>query len=167
MVFFEGNLWYAHCGPRHVCNFQLILMAVERQVSTFCQVRWIRILQCYLASQLRSSAYICNNRNLRSFSGWDIHDTVYSKELLISNKTNGYRDVIAVIDLSSFRRIPWEDYVPFFLVSFLDPDTKSPLSVDPRGVLKLATERAEVAGYKCFSGVEYEVRLDFFFQFHL
>lgn len=39
--------------------------------------------------------------------------------------------------------------------------------MDPRGVLKLATERAEVAGYKCFSGVEYEVRLDFFFQFHL
>ncbi|KIM48727.1 hypothetical protein M413DRAFT_437899 [Hebeloma cylindrosporum] len=88
--------------------------------------------------------------------GWDIHDTVYSKELLISNKANGYRDVIAVIDLSSFRRIPWEDHVPFFLVSFLDPDTKSPLSVDPRGVLKLAAERADAAGYKCFSGIEYE-----------
>lgn len=139
-------------------------MSVERQVPTLRQIRWIWILQCYLASQLRPSAYICNNRNLRSLSGWDIHDTVYSKELLISNKANGYRDVIAVIDLSSFRRIPWEDYVPFFLVSFLDPDTKSPLSVDPRGVLKLATERAEIAGYKCFSGVEYEVRLDLFFS---
>jgi len=88
--------------------------------------------------------------------GWDIHDSVYSKELLISNKTNGYRDIFAVIDLSSFRRIPWEHNVPFFLVSFLDPDTKEPISVDPRGVLKLATERAESAGYGCLSGVEYE-----------
>ncbi|KDR73647.1 hypothetical protein GALMADRAFT_251423 [Galerina marginata CBS 339.88] len=88
--------------------------------------------------------------------GWDIHDTVYSKELLISNKANGYRDVIAVIDLLTFRRIPWENNVPFFLVSFLDPDTKEPLSVDPRGVLKIASERAEKLGYECFSGVEYE-----------
>lgn len=90
-------------------------------------------------------------------SGWDIHDAVYSRELLISNKANGYRDVIAIIDLSSFRRIPWENNVPFFLVSFLDPDTKKPLCVDPRGVLKVATEKAAALGYEGFSGVEYEV----------
>ncbi|PPQ63260.1 hypothetical protein CVT24_006785 [Panaeolus cyanescens] len=88
--------------------------------------------------------------------GWDIHDTVYSKELLISNKSNGYRDVIAVIDLSSYRRIPWENNVPFFLLSFLDPETKAPLPVDPRGVLKLAAEKAQTFGYECLSGVEYE-----------
>lgn len=86
-----------------------------------------------------------------------MHDTVYSRELLISNKANGYRDVTAIIDLSTFRRIPWEQNVPFFLVSFLDPDTKNPLSVDPRGVLKLTTELASSMGYECFSGVEYEV----------
>ena len=84
---------------------------------------------------------------------------MYSKELLISNKANGYRDVTAVIDLSSFRRIPWENNVPFFLVSFLDPKTNEPLSVDPRGVLQVVTERAVQAGYDCFSGVEYEVRM--------
>lgn len=77
---------------------------------------------------------------------------------MISNKTNGYRDVIAVIDLSSYRRIPWENNVPFFLLSFLDPETKEPLPVDPRGVLKLATDKAKAAGYDCLSGVEYEVR---------
>ena len=84
---------------------------------------------------------------------------MYSKELLISNKSNGYRDVTAVIDLSSFRRIPWENNAPFFLVFFLDPETNWPLSVDPRGVLQVATERALQAGYYCFSGVEYEVRM--------
>ncbi|KAG6887064.1 hypothetical protein C0995_001947 [Termitomyces sp. Mi166 len=74
--------------------------------------------------------------------GWDIHDAVYTRELLISNKQNGYRDVIASIDLSTYRRIPWENNVPFFLVSFLDPDTKQPLSVDPRGITKIASESA-------------------------
>ncbi|KAJ7582961.1 hypothetical protein C8J56DRAFT_865313 [Mycena floridula] len=88
--------------------------------------------------------------------GWDIHDTVYSKELLISNKSNGYRDVIAVIDLSTYRRIPWEDNVPFFLVSFLDPETREPLVVDPRGILKITADRAKSFGRECFAGVEYE-----------
>ncbi|TFK63231.1 glutamine synthetase/guanido kinase [Pluteus cervinus] len=88
--------------------------------------------------------------------GWDIHDTVYSRELLISNKANGYRDLIASIDLSTYRRIPWENNVPFFLVSFLDPDTKQPLSVDPRGILKLIAERANGRGRQCYAGVEYE-----------
>lgn len=88
--------------------------------------------------------------------GWDIHDTVYSRELLISNKANGYRDILASIDLSSYRRIPWENDVPFFLVSFLDPDSKQPIVVDPRGILKITTERAADIGYECFAGVEYE-----------
>ncbi|KAG5634404.1 hypothetical protein H0H81_002100 [Sphagnurus paluster] len=88
--------------------------------------------------------------------GWDIHDAVYSRELMISNKQNGYRDLIASIDLSSYRRIPWENNVPFFLVSFLDPDTKEPLVVDPRGILKIATERAGKHSLQCYAGVEYE-----------
>jgi len=93
------------------------------------------------------------------YSGWDIHDAVYSQELLISNRANGYRDITAIIDLSTYRRIPWEDGVPFFLVSFFDPDSKQPLSVDPRGVLKTATEKASAKGRECISGVEYEVIL--------
>src|ERR1700733_12951037 len=50
-----------------------------------------------------------------SFSGWDIHDSVYSRELLISNRTNGYHDILATVDFSSYRRVPWENNVPFFL----------------------------------------------------
>jgi glutamine synthetase len=88
-----------------------------------------------------------------------MHDTVYSRELLISNKANGYRDIIASIDLSTYRRIPWENNVPFFLVSFLDPDTKEPLIVDPRGIMSITTERAAALGRHCFAGVEYEVSL--------
>ena len=92
------------------------------------------------------------------YSGWDIHDAVYSRELLISNKANGYKDIIASIDLSTYRRIPWEDYMPFFLVSFLDPDTKEPLCVCPRQTLRKASEQARLNGWECVAGVEYEVQ---------
>ena len=90
-------------------------------------------------------------------SGWDVHDVVYSRELLISNKANGYRDVIAEIDLSTYRRIPWEDNVPFFLVSFLDPDTRKPLPVCPRGVVSLVAKKAKDLGWTPMAGCEYEV----------
>jgi glutamine synthetase len=92
-------------------------------------------------------------------SGWDIHDVTYSRELLISNKANGYRDIIAKVDLSTYRRIPWEYNVPFFLVSFLDPDTEKPICACPRGTLTKAIESASEHGWDCLAGVEYEVRI--------
>ena len=86
--------------------------------------------------------------------GWDMHDQTYFKELKISNADNGYRDIIAVPDLSSFRRIPWEDDVPFFLVNFMDPDTKGPLSVCPRGLLQTMSSPLERKGWKAMAGGE-------------
>lgn len=86
--------------------------------------------------------------------GWDMHDQTYFKELKVSNKENGYRDIIAVPDLSSFRRIPWEDNVPFFLVSFLDPETKDPVSACPRGLLKTAVEKLKKRGLGAMAGGE-------------
>ena len=47
--------------------------------------------------------------------------------------------------------------MPFFLVSFLDPDTKEPICACPRGVLKKAVKKAEESGFECYAGVEYEV----------
>lgn len=84
--------------------------------------------------------------------GWDMHDTTYIKELKISNQENGYRDMIAVPDLSSFRRIPWENDVPFFLVSFFDPDTKEPVCACPRGLLGRMLGRLEKQGYNAMAG---------------
>lgn len=92
--------------------------------------------------------------------GWDMHDFVYPNELLISNRANGYKDLLAQIDLATYRRIPWENDVPFFLVSFLDPDTKEPICADPRGVLKKVVDRAASKGFQCYAGCEYE-----YFQF--
>lgn len=84
--------------------------------------------------------------------GWDMHDQTYFKELGISNKENGYRDIVAVPDLSSFRRTPWEGDVPFFLVSFFDPDTREPVCACPRGLLKTMLSKAEAAGYRAMAG---------------
>jgi glutamine synthetase len=84
--------------------------------------------------------------------GWDMHDQTYFKELAISNKGNGYKDLLAIPDLTSFRRIPWENNVPFFLLSFFDPDTRGPISACPRGLLRTATEKLEKWGYKAMAG---------------
>ena len=86
--------------------------------------------------------------------GWDMHDQTYFRELKISNAENGYRDVIAVPDLRSYRRIPWEHNVPFFLVSFMDPDTQRPLSACPRGLVKTMSKRLEERGMIAMAGGE-------------
>ncbi|KAH8662608.1 putative glutamine synthetase [Xylariales sp. PMI_506] len=92
--------------------------------------------------------------------GWDMHDMTYVQELKISNQENGYRDIVAIPDLSSFRRIPWENDVPFFLVSFFDPDTNEPISACPRGLLDVQLQRLKSKGYDAMAGAEFE-----FFQF--
>lgn len=90
--------------------------------------------------------------------GWDMHDAMYTKELLISNSENGYRDLIAIPDLHSFRRIPWENNVPFFLVSFFDPDTGKSLSADPRGVLKRTVDKIKEEGMGAMAGGKLFIR---------
>lgn len=89
-----------------------------------------------------------------------MHDQTYFQELSVSNKENGYRDIIATIDISSYRRIPWEHEIPFFLCSFFDPDTKLPIAPCPRNLLRGVAEQAEKRGLKALAGLEYE-----FFQF--
>lgn len=87
--------------------------------------------------------------------GWDMHDQTYLHELKISNGENGYRDMLAMPDLASFRRIPWENNVPFFLISFLDPDTKEPVCACPRSLLKLQLDRIQEKGYGAMAGGRY------------
>lgn len=80
----------------------------------------------------------------------------YFRELTISNAENGYRDLVAKIDLKSYRRIPWEHNVPFFLVQFCDPDTGNPICACPRSLLRTAAGKLHEAGYRAMAGAEYE-----------
>ena len=89
-----------------------------------------------------------------------MHDRMYFKELKVSNAANGYKDVIAVPDLSSFRRIPWENNVPFFLVDFLDPDTGKAVSACSRGLLKKVVGDWRVKGLGALAGGETSLCVD-------
>ncbi|PLW18079.1 hypothetical protein PCANC_14719 [Puccinia coronata f. sp. avenae] len=103
--------------------------------------------------------------------GWDIHDRTYDPELSISNSQNGYQDLIARVDLDSFRSVPWEPssvtypsdmMMPFFLIDFFDPkNPKTPLCACPRGLLKTVLEKLKNhSGIEALAGIEYE-----YFQF--
>ncbi|GAA5838089.1 hypothetical protein JCM5353_004493 [Sporobolomyces roseus] len=95
--------------------------------------------------------------------GWDTHDQAYSPELKISNLSNGYRDLVAKIDLNSYRRTPATKDLPsfpFFLVTFMDPETGEGLHACPRATLRKVVGQLEEQGLSAFAGAEYE-----FFQF--
>lgn len=87
-----------------------------------------------------------------------MHDQTYTRELLISNADNGYRDIIAKPDLNSFRRIPWENNVPFFLISFYDPDTGDCLSACPRSLLARMVDKIHQQKIGAMAGGEQHSR---------
>lgn len=89
--------------------------------------------------------------------GWDMHDKTYLKELKVSNAENGYRDMLAIPDLSTFRRVPWENDIPFFLVNFFDPETKQPIAACSRGLLKTQLDKVQARGYGAMAGGELSV----------
>jgi glutamine synthetase len=68
----------------------------------------------------------------------------------------GYEDFTAIIDLSTYRAIPWEEQMPFFLIDFHHPRTGEPMMVSPRSLLKNVLGRLADAGYEALAGVEFE-----------
>src|SRR5438132_8124436 len=50
--------------------------------------------------------------------GWDSADVLYDNAKFTGWHT-GYPDAAATIDLSTFRRVPWEGQVPFFICDFV------------------------------------------------
>lgn len=88
-----------------------------------------------------------------------VHDAAYTKELLVGNNDNGFRDLLAEIDITTYCRLSWEYNIPLFLVNFVIPETGERLPVDPRNVLAKITSEAEAKWkYKCIAGAELEVR---------
>ena len=66
--------------------------------------------------------------------GWDASDVAYDNAEYTGWHT-GYPDAPAKIDLSTFRKIPWENDVPFFVGDIIDKDGL-PSYVCPRQLLK-------------------------------
>jgi len=86
--------------------------------------------------------------------GWDSSDVCYDN-VKFTGWHSGYPDALARIDLNTFRKIPWENGLPFFLGDFED-GKGGPLGVCPRQLLKRVLERVKKAGYKSYCGMEFE-----------
>ncbi|MGK5081946.1 glutamine synthetase [Bdellovibrionota bacterium FG-1] len=87
--------------------------------------------------------------------GWDSSDVCYDNGRY-TGWHSGYPDAVAHIDLSTFRKIPWENGLPFFLADFQEEGTRRPLEVCPRQLLKKVITHAEKAGYRASIGMEFE-----------
>ena len=86
--------------------------------------------------------------------GWDSNDQTYDNTTWTGWHT-GFPDALAQLDLTTFRRVPWDDNVPFFLGEFVEPDG-APLPVCPRQLYKRVLARAEKMGFQVLAGLEYE-----------
>ncbi|KAH8429911.1 glutamine synthetase family protein [Aspergillus melleus] len=86
--------------------------------------------------------------------GWDMQDMLYTTDARIAPPESGYVDFLAVPDLSTFRRIPWEEDIPFFLVRFVQ--NEKPVSADGRSMLKSICDKLAAANCQGMAGVELE-----------
>jgi glutamine synthetase len=86
--------------------------------------------------------------------GWDSSDVVYDNVQLTGWHT-GYPDKPCRIDLSTFRTVPWQDNIPFFLGDFSDADGNG-LDACPRTLLKRVTKQCEDMGFHPEFAQEFE-----------
>jgi glutamine synthetase len=85
--------------------------------------------------------------------GWDAADAVYDN-CGYTGWHSGYPDAAASLDLSTFRKIPWENDIPFFLGELVQNEKSS--EVCPRGLLKKIATDAISAGFNPVFSQEFE-----------
>jgi glutamine synthetase len=86
--------------------------------------------------------------------GWDLHDQCYDNTKL-TGWHHGFPDAMVRLDLNTYRHVPWDNQVPFFLGDFVTADG-APYPLCPRQTLKRVLARAEKMGFKVMVGCEYE-----------
>lgn len=87
--------------------------------------------------------------------GWDSSDVCYDNVGYTGWHT-GYPDAHVRLDLATYRRVPWDGHVPFFLGEFVQSDGQTPLEICPRQVLRKVIQRARDMGFVAAVGVEFE-----------
>lgn len=85
--------------------------------------------------------------------GWDMHDSGYNPKTPSMLVNEGFSDLLAKIDMNSFRRCPLTKQA-HYLVDFLNPVTREPLSYCPRSLLKSVISKNP--GLHAYTGVEFE-----------
>jgi glutamine synthetase len=86
--------------------------------------------------------------------GWDSSDNCYDNTSL-TGWQHGFPDALARIDLDTFRHVPWDGHVPFFLGEFVKADG-SPSPICPRQTLRRVLARGAKLGLQAMCGVEFE-----------
>ena len=86
--------------------------------------------------------------------GWDSADLAYDNAKYTGWHT-GYPDAHAQVDMSTFRHIPWENDLPFFLADFSGVQNNE-MHACPRSLLKKLAVQAEEEGYLPFFSQEFE-----------
>ena len=89
--------------------------------------------------------------------GWDSQDVCYDNTSL-TGWHKGYPDALARLDLGTYRTVPWDGDVPFFLGEFVTEENgkQAPHPLCPRQVLKRVLARAEKLGFTPMCGMEFE-----------
>jgi glutamine synthetase len=86
--------------------------------------------------------------------GWDANDIAYDNGKY-TGWHSGYPDAPTRIDFSTFRKIPWENNLPFFLGEVVDVK-ENPAFVCPRQLLKKVFFDAKREGFTPFFAQEFE-----------
>ena len=86
--------------------------------------------------------------------GWDSSDVLYEKSS-VTGWHSGFPDNPAVLDINTFRKIPWENNIPFFLGELTDA-TGGPSPVCPRQLLKKTLKEANEMGLAPTFAQEFE-----------
>src|SRR5580704_613362 len=81
--------------------------------------------------------------------GWDAEDKAYDNGAFTGWHT-GYPDAAVVLDAATFRRVPWEGGIPFFLGGLKDAE------ICPRGLLRKVIGQATDAGFAPVFSQEFE-----------
>jgi len=85
--------------------------------------------------------------------GWDAGDVAYDNAKITGWHT-GYPDTTASIDVQTFRQVPWENGIPFFLADF--SNAANVKNICPRTLLKKIKKQAEDEGYVPYFSQEFE-----------
>jgi glutamine synthetase len=81
--------------------------------------------------------------------GWDAEDKAYDNGAFTGWHT-GYPDAAVVLDAATFRRVPWEGGIPFFLGGLKESE------ICPRGLLRKVIGQATDAGFAPVFSQEFE-----------
>ncbi|GAB3896161.1 glutamine synthetase family protein [Spirosoma agri] len=93
--------------------------------------------------------------------GWDSTDTPYDNSRT-TGWHSGYPDAPVRLDLATFRQVPWEDGIPFFLADFSagQANSNSTLGIDlpacPRSLLKRVAAQCRDMGFHAEYAQEFE-----------